>query len=116
MQPLAEYSCYVMEESVTSPGAEPETQYFLKLFFSLRDSNEDRYKAEASELLARKVLLSSKDGVVFNYQLKNREVHCTTSPAFINAFDCPLSDQKLGLLPRLIMNSTTGFILIGINF
>ena len=96
MQPLAKYSTYIMTESTISGDAKPEIQEFLNVFFSLRNRNEDRYTAEASELLARKELVSSKDGVTFNYQLRNREVHCTTSPAFVNAFDCPLSDLRLG--------------------
>ena len=96
MQPLVEYSNYIMTESTISGGADPIIQEFLKAFFSFRDSNKGRYKIEAAELLKNHELTTAKDGVTFYYQIKNKEVFCTTSPAFLNAFDCPLSDLRLG--------------------
>ena len=96
MQPLAEYSTYIMEESTPTGEAEPLTQEFLNVFFSLRDSNEGRYKAEASELLANGELLSITDGITFHYQIKNREVSCTTTPAFPRKFECHFTHLSLG--------------------
>jgi hypothetical protein len=96
MQPLAQYSSYIMEESITSPGADPQSQEFLMLFFSLRDSNEDRYKIEAAELLAHKVLVTTAQRTTFHYELKGKDFHCTTSPAGIHSLDYPLTYAALG--------------------
>jgi len=95
MQPLAEYSSYIMEESAISPGADPKTQEFISVFFSLRDENEGRYKAEATKLLKQHVLITTKNGITFNYQIKNKIVSCATSPILTNAFDGPVTHLKL---------------------
>ncbi len=96
MQPLAEYSNYIMTESPTSDDADPMIQEFLSVFFSLRNDNQDRYKVEAAKLLKRHELITTRNGITFYYQINNKEVFCTTSPAFLNTFDCPLSDLRLG--------------------
>ena len=96
MQPLAKYSSYIMEESTPTGEAEPLTQEFLNVFFSLRDGNEFRYKAEASELLANGKLLTITDGITFHYQIKNREVSCTTTPDFPRKFECYFTHLSLG--------------------
>lgn len=96
MQPLAEYSVYVMEYSAIGQGEEADTQEFINLFFELRDKNIEQYKVDAAELLAQKALTKNANGVTFHYTLSGRDFYCTTSPASIKSLEHPLTHSSLG--------------------
>ena len=95
-QPLAEYSVYTMEESNPSEGADLETQEFLKLFFSLRDSHKNRYEVEAAKLLKRRTLVTKEGGITFHYALNGRKFKCSTTPSRTRTLTFPFTHISLG--------------------
>jgi len=85
-----------MEESIPSEGADLETQEFLKLFFSLRDSHTNRYHVEAAELLKRGTLVTKEGGITFHYVLNGRKFQCSISPSRARTLTCPFTHISLG--------------------
>ena len=99
MQPLAQYSSYVMEEVVTSPEAAPEVQEYYGVFFPHRDANEERLKKQASELLKRGELSTVVNGVQLNFRISKNNVICEQGPPFEKQLGYQLSDLALGWRP-----------------
>jgi hypothetical protein len=89
-------SIFVPEETENlSPGAEPNVQNYLKAFFNLRDSEETRLRNLAMELLDKKILVESVNGVEVCYKIEGKNFTYSFDVDFNESIYCPLAHQGL---------------------